>query len=396
MIKRDVRELIEEFNQNREPDLLKLKYQKMAADSFSFFRGTCHLFYQDWPTDSPLNDAPASWICGDSHLENFGSFKGDNRLVYFGINDFDESALAPCTWDVARFLTSILVAAKTLSVTELEAMVLCNAALNSYVNALAIGHVYTVERETAVGLVKDLLISLRERDRQDFLNKRTNKKNGQRQLKINNKNTQAVTQAECTKVTNLIDSMAITQVNPYFFKVLDVAHRLAGNSSLGLERYVILIEGNGSPNQNYLLDLKAMRESSSLQPYLKLTQPQWSNQAERSLTNQKRMQGNSPALLLPLEEHNKSYVLRELQPTEDRVNLSVWNGTIRRLERVVETMGSLTAWSQLRSAARSGSALPDDLISFGQNPSWKKEILNYAQTYSRQVEADYQSFCELI
>ena len=26
---------------------------------------------------------PISWLCGDLHLENFGSFNRDNRLVYF-------------------------------------------------------------------------------------------------------------------------------------------------------------------------------------------------------------------------------------------------------------------------------------------------------------------------
>jgi hypothetical protein len=33
------------------------------------------------------------------HIENFGSYKGDNRLVYFDIGDFDESLLGPSAWD---------------------------------------------------------------------------------------------------------------------------------------------------------------------------------------------------------------------------------------------------------------------------------------------------------
>jgi len=35
-----------------------------------------------------------------------------------------------------------------------------------------------------------------------------------------------------------------------------VARRIAGTGSLGVERYVLLIEGKGSPDGNYLLDLK--------------------------------------------------------------------------------------------------------------------------------------------
>jgi uncharacterized protein (DUF2252 family) len=118
-------ERIQAFNQGRDEQLLPLKYKKMRKDVFAFFRGTCHLFYEDWPAISSMNDAPAVWLCGDAHLQNFGAYKGDNRLVYFDINDFDESVLAPCTWDLARFLTSLFVSASTLRMDEGEARMLC-------------------------------------------------------------------------------------------------------------------------------------------------------------------------------------------------------------------------------------------------------------------------------
>ena len=69
------------YNSGRDPERLRRKYAAMRADAFAFLRGTCHLFYEDWPHLSPLNDAPRTWICGDLHLENFGSYKGDNRLT---------------------------------------------------------------------------------------------------------------------------------------------------------------------------------------------------------------------------------------------------------------------------------------------------------------------------
>jgi uncharacterized protein (DUF2252 family) len=90
-------ERLQVFNQGRDPQLLVLKYQTMRTDVFAFFRGTCHLFYEDWPANSSLNEAPPVWICGDFHLQNLGSYKADNRLAYFNINDFDEATLAPCT-----------------------------------------------------------------------------------------------------------------------------------------------------------------------------------------------------------------------------------------------------------------------------------------------------------
>ena len=68
----------------------------MASDPFYFFRGTAHLFYEDLVnTEAALPGQPLTWVCGDLHIENFGSYKGDNRLVYFDINDFDEANLAP-------------------------------------------------------------------------------------------------------------------------------------------------------------------------------------------------------------------------------------------------------------------------------------------------------------
>ena len=61
-------------NQGRDPERLQRKYAAMRRDPFTFLRGTCHLFYADWPQTSPLNDAPATWLCGDIHFENFGSY----------------------------------------------------------------------------------------------------------------------------------------------------------------------------------------------------------------------------------------------------------------------------------------------------------------------------------
>jgi uncharacterized protein (DUF2252 family) len=391
---RDIVAQIQAFNQGRKPELLKLKYQAMATNAFIFLRGTCHLFYQDLPADAAIDPAPPVWSCGDLHLQNFGSYKGDDRLVYFDINDFDEAALAPCTWDVVRFLTSVLVAAHTLKVSDEEAEGLCECFLESYTTALATGKDRTIHRETAKGLVADLLSRLKLRDRKAFLSDRTDLKGKQRKLKLNPEKTTPVTSGERSRVTDLIHSWAATQKNSQFFNVLDVAHRIAGTGSLGLDRYIILVEGDGSPHANYLLDLKAAR-SSSLYPHLQIPQPEWSSQADRITRIQHRFQESPPALLNPLQLDDKSYVLRELQPTADRVDLTAWNGKIKRLQRVIQTMAEVTAWGQLRSGGRQGSAIADDLIAFAQDaPHWHSIILDYVRAYAAQVEADYAIFQE--
>ncbi|MFM6498000.1 MAG: DUF2252 family protein, partial [Dolichospermum sp.] len=90
-------------------------------------------------------------------------------------------------------------------------------------------------------------------------------------------------------------------------QVLDIQKRIAGNGSLGLERYIILVEGNGSPDENYLLDFKEI-QSSSLQPYLPVSQPEWETPAKRVVAIQQRLQGTSPALLEAINDGDKSYL----------------------------------------------------------------------------------------
>ena len=109
----------------------------MQNDAFAFLRGSAHLFYEDWPQDSSLNAAPLAWLSGDLHFENFGSYKGDNRLCYFDINDFDEAALGPCSLDLTRFLCSLLVGAQTLGVEQAQAFQLCENFLDAYCRGLA-------------------------------------------------------------------------------------------------------------------------------------------------------------------------------------------------------------------------------------------------------------------
>jgi uncharacterized protein (DUF2252 family) len=376
---RNVVEIIHQFNQNRDPELLKLKYAKMRADVFTFFRGTCHLFYQDLPQDSTLNQAPTAWNCGDLHLENFGTYKGDNRLVYFDINDFDEGVLAPCNWDITRLVTSVIIASHSLGLKESQAICLCEVFLKKYTKTLARGQARTVHEETSEGMVREHFESLEKRNRKVFLDKRTEEKAGKRRFIVNGDRFAVCADTEREKITILLEEWATEQKNPNFYQVVDVAKRIAGTGSLGIPRFAVLIEGKGSPDNNYILDIKQSR-SSSLQPYVTLPQPEWDNEAKRIVTIEQRMQGTPAALLTEILLDGKSYVMRELQPSQDKINLAEWNGKLGRLEKVLKTMAEVTAWAQLRSSGRQGSAIADDLITF-------------ANRYADQVKADYAAFC---
>src|SRR5262249_45132367 len=286
---------------------------------------------------------------------HFDTEKGGNALVDFDINDFDEAAHALCAWDLGGFMTSALVAASTLKIKAGAASALCESYLDAYAAALAKGQSRVVERETATGLVKRLLVALEQRRRQDFLDERTEVRGKQRSFLIDRKGTRPVTEQERNAVGRMLKAWAAKQANPRFFKLLDVAHRIAGTGSLGIERYVLLVEGNGSPHRNYLLDFKE-EPGSCLRPYLPTSQPAWANEAARVVAVQERFQGTPPALLSAAPFERKAFLLRELQPLQDRVRLTPGQGQIKQLTKLMRTMGEITACDQLRSGGRQGSA----------------------------------------
>jgi len=386
---------IRAFNADRDPERLAMKYANLRSSPFVFLRGTCHLFYDRLPSGALFAKAPLAWLCGDAHLENFGSYKGDNRLVYFDLNDFDEAALAPVTWELVRFLTSILVAGDGLSRGAAESAALCRVFLDAYAGALALGKARWVERDTATGLVRELLDTLKARTRPAFLDRRTERKGRRRLIRSDGKHALPVSEAQRERVVKLVDRFAASQPNPGFFEVLDVARRIAGTGSLGVERYIVLVEGKGSPDANYLLDLKQALPSS-LAPHLKKTaQPAWESEAHRVVALQRRMQAVSMAFLHPIVTRKSSYVLRGLQPSEDRVSLDVNRTRPADIRAVLDDMGQLMAWAQLRSAGRQGSAIADALVDFGASAkSWRADLLDAAQQCAAQVAKDWAVYCE--
>ena len=387
----NVTRAIQAFNAGRDPERLALKYQKMRSSPFGFLRGSCHLFYDRLPESGLFKSAPLTWICGDLHLENFGSYKGNNRLAYFDLNDFDEAALAPASWELVRMLTSLLVGAESLFINPADARALCTIFVDSYAAALAAGKAYWIESETAQGVIRNLLVGLTNRKRADFLDTRTILKGKKRVLKVDGKKALAASDAQRKAVTEFMEQFAKTQSQPAFFKVLDVARRIAGTGSLGVNRYVILVAGKGSPNSHYLLDLKQTLPSS-VAPHQPSSQPKWPSEAHRVVETQRRMQAVSVALLQPVRFDNASYVVRELQPLEDRVVLDHTHNTLDELKSVVTNMGQMLAWAQLRSSGRQGSAIADDLIAFGVREKWKAKLLISARSCATQVVKDSITF----
>jgi uncharacterized protein (DUF2252 family) len=390
MNQRNVEQIIRDFNSQRNPENLNYKYQKMSQDAFSFFRGTCHLFYSDLIEQISTLSSPKVWICGDLHLENFGGYKGDDRQIYFGINDFDEGTLAPCSWDLLRLVTSIFVAADSLKIDESIAIDLSISLLSNYTNYLKSGQVRAIHRHNSQGMVEDLLADLEERQRSDWLDDRTELNNNLRSLKIIEGKVKPIDNLTRQTTIAVVENWAKNRLQPDFFKVIDVANRIAGNSSLGLDRYLLLVEGNGSPDRNYLLDLKE-QPTSVLQPYLS-SQPTWQNEATRVTTIQNFFQIAPPALMDAIAFNGKSYVLRELQPTQDKIDLSLTEGKPNKLAKIIDTIAIVTAAAHLHGSGKKGADTAQSLMDFANNSDWHQPILTIAKNYVQQVHIDYQNW----
>ena len=103
-------DILEEQARTRVPDLVPIRYGRMVASPFAYFRGAAA------PMAWDLAHTPTTGIrvqaCGDAHLLNFGMFAAPDRRLVFDVNDFDETLPAPFEWDLKRLAASFAVAAR--------------------------------------------------------------------------------------------------------------------------------------------------------------------------------------------------------------------------------------------------------------------------------------------
>ena len=110
--RRDPVELLSDSNAGRMPELIPIRFGRMSASPFAFYRGSAALMAAD------LAKTPTTGLrvqaCGDAHLMNFGGFATPERNIIFDINDLDETLPAPFEWDLKRLVASVVIAAKHL------------------------------------------------------------------------------------------------------------------------------------------------------------------------------------------------------------------------------------------------------------------------------------------
>jgi len=99
--------LLEAQGAARVPELVPVRYGRMLASPFTFYRGAAAIMAADL-APSPVSGITVQ-LCGDAHLSNFGVFGTPERQLIFDINDFDETLPGPWEWDVKRMAASFEV-----------------------------------------------------------------------------------------------------------------------------------------------------------------------------------------------------------------------------------------------------------------------------------------------
>ncbi|MFA6212362.1 MAG: DUF2252 domain-containing protein [Candidatus Obscuribacterales bacterium] len=104
----DPMDLLIASSHERIESLLPLRYGRMVASPFAFFRGAAVIMASDLSVTKATDYAVQS--CGDSHLANFGAFATPERNIIFDINDFDETFPCSWEWDLKRLAASFAIA----------------------------------------------------------------------------------------------------------------------------------------------------------------------------------------------------------------------------------------------------------------------------------------------
>jgi uncharacterized protein (DUF2252 family) len=260
----------------RLPELVPIRYGRMSASPFAYFRGQAAVMAADLAT-TPTTGITTQ-LCGDAHLSNFGLFATPERRLIFDVNDFDETLPGPFEWDLKRLVASLVIAAR-------------DRGFDASVGQEAVHHATDRYRQTVRSLAEagvldawyasvpadDVLASLEQQAAADpaddtarRLSERTQKLVTKAQGRTSARAAERLTEVTdgqvrfredppiLTRTTLPADHLAITAelleryrgTLPDYrhalldrFEVVDVARRVVGVGSVGTRAYIVLLHG---------------------------------------------------------------------------------------------------------------------------------------------------------
>lgn len=408
-LKRDPVAVLQAADVGRMPELLPIKYARMAVSPFAFYRGAAPLMAYD------LAGSPQAGInvqlCGDAHLVNFGGFASPERSLLFGINDFDETLPGPFEWDVKRLAASFVLAARSRSFSESHTERIVATLMASYrenLQRLAGQTMLDVwyQRITFEDLVtlarsragreqnESLMEQARHQSSGSMLNKMTHSVQGVRRI---------------TDTPPLIfhpaqDEAAFRKdFDAYFaayraslpderrtlldrYTLIDVAYKVVGVGSVGTRCLVALLQADD--DDALFLQFKEAN-ASCLEAYL--APSPYGNHGERVVQGQRRVQSVSDIFLgwarSPDGQHD--FYVRQLRD----MKVSVDPETLDASE--LEDYAQACAMALSRSHAKGGDAAT--LAGYlGNKAEFDEAIWLFAQAYADQNEKDHAALLAAI
>lgn len=256
------------------------KYCRMASAPLVFYRGTNHLFWDDFAGDERLqrfaNAETRTWLQGDLHVYNYGSYDNAEDDVVYNLNDFDETFYADYQYDLWRMAVSLVLVARQnddLSTSQLAKVIdsfsqTYRDTLTSYRKKKNDPSKVSFSRDETYGKLKRFLKSVEdEYTRKDMLKKWAPEDDEDRRRfdvegrpdklgEASDDERKMIRKAMTAYRKTLGSDLA---ENDAYFEVKDIARRLgAGTGSLGTRRFYVLIEA-GEPGHNKddrILDVK--------------------------------------------------------------------------------------------------------------------------------------------
>jgi uncharacterized protein (DUF2252 family) len=410
--------VLAEQAKTRVPDLVPIRYGRMAASPFAYFRGAAAPMAWDL-AHTPTTDIRVQ-ACGDAHLLNFGMFAAPDRRLVFDVNDFDETLPAPFDWDVKRLAASFAIAARDNGFGDRDAHGAARLAVRSYRTEMAkyaamrflevwysridvdeVSRLFDALQpaEAVRRRHQDIARALRRTSLKAFL-KMCDQVDGQYRIRpAHPEIVRFPIEIYPGVLTELRDAVALYQdtlagdrrevLRRYYFG--DFARKVVGVGSVGLEAFVMLLLGDRD-DEPLFLQLKEAQESV-LAPFA--GRSMFQHQGERVVRGQRLTQAASDPFLgwtssgKPTGTPVKQYYVRQLRDMKGSMSIQLMDPL------QLDYYGRLCGWALARAHARTARAT---LISgyLGSSEAFDHAIADFAIAYANQNEKDYQRLREAI
>ncbi len=420
---RDPIALLEEQAVSRVPELVPIRYGRMLASAFAFYRGGALIMASDLARTP--NSGIRAQLCGDAHLSNFGVFGSPERTMVFDINDFDETAPGPWEWDVKRLVASFAIAGRELGFSEKERRAVVLAAARSYREAmrtfaamrnLELWYSYLPVEEAFALFTKGVdpkrlkkaegdVAKARTKDSMQAFEKLTEVVDGER--RIISDPPLIVPIAELVPADRLRDAIQNELhgiIRSYRrtletdrrhlleqFRLIDLARKVVGVGSVGTRAWIALFLGADDQDPLFLQLKEA--QPSVLERFV--GKSEYSNAGQRVVAGQRVMQATSDIFLgwhrvsAGLDGQQRDFYIRQLKD---------WKGSFAVEAAVPEgaiAYGKICGWTLARAHARSGDRVA--IASYlGTADTFDQAVAAFSETYADQNERDYRALQEAV